>query len=91
MSTRSELRDSNLELVEKQLAKMKKARSYLEQIKNSKPYYSKNGFIVDDQGCADAYFEAIDSFYTVIDKYVSLVETNKADMEKYSSWAGEDD
>ena len=91
MSERSDLRDSNLASVEKALTKMKQARTFLEQIKNSKSYYSKNNFIVDDQGCADAYFDAIESFYTTLDKYVGLIEDNKAILESNSSWAGEDD
>ena len=91
MSARTELRDSNLNLVDTQLDKMKKAKRFLALIKSSKNYYKTSGFIVDDSGCFDAFYEAIDTFDSSIDRYIKYLETGKTAMVNNSSWAGESD
>jgi chaperonin cofactor prefoldin len=91
MSARSDLRDSNLTAVDTQLKKVEKARSFLLQIKNSEHVYKSSGFIVDDAGCADAFYDDIDTFITSLDRYISIIEKNRDIMVNNSGWAGEDD
>ena len=88
MSARSTLYDENSAKVDNLLELFNKSKKFLEITMNFKASAVK-GFIDDDMGILDTYFQSVQSFIDDLDSMIDKVENVQRRLNANNAWSKE--